>query len=109
LIPIISLLFNVSPINVDVERFAIMGFPLALSIFAVRHYVQAWVMEDEERGFHLVGGLLMIGTWWVFILGFVYTLLRKKVPYVPTPKDDQEESNWILNVPNIAIILLSLV
>ena len=67
-----------------------------------------WVMEETERGFHVVGGLLLIGTWWIYILGLVYTLIRKKVPYIPTPKDDSEPDNWKLNIPNIAVLLISL-
>ena len=65
-------------------------------------------MEDQERGFHFVGGLLMIGTWWIFIVGLIYTIIRKKVPYIPTPKDSQEENNWRLNIPNIIVIIVSL-
>lgn len=108
-IPIASLLLNTSPVNIDFLSFFTLGFPLAILIILIRHFVQKWVMEEEERGFHLVGGLLMIGTWWIFLVGFVYTILRIKVPYIPTPKDDEEEDNWRLNFPNLALILLSLV
>jgi len=109
LIPIASLLLNVSPIKINLITFGLIGFPMIASIVVIRHYVQRWVMEDKERGFHLVGGLLMMGTWWVFILGFVYTIIRKPVPYIPTPKDSTEEDNWPLNVPNLIVLGLSLI
>ncbi|MFA4868861.1 MAG: glycosyltransferase family 2 protein [Pedobacter sp.] len=108
LIPIISLFFNVSPIQLNITDFGIAVLPFIVSTLMIRHFVQWWVMEDEERGFHVVGGLLIIGAWWIFILGFVYTLIGKKVPYVPTPKDNNEANNWPLNIPNITILVLSL-
>lgn len=108
IIPIASLTLNISPVNIDFSKFFILAFPLTVLIILIRHFVQKWVMEEEERGFHLVGGLLMIGTWWIFLLGFVYTLLRIKVPYIPTPKDDEEDDNRLLNLPNMLVILASL-
>lgn len=108
LIPIISLFFDVSPIRINITDFGLTIFPFIAATLMIRHFVQWWVMEDDERGFHVVGGLLMIGTWWIFILGLVYTIIGKKVPYVPTPKDGNEANNWPLNIPNIAVLLLSL-
>ena len=108
IIPVASLVFNTSPVNIDFSKFFILAFPLTVLIILIRHFVQKWVMEEEERGFHLVGGLLMIGTWWIFLVGFVYTLLRIKVPYIPTPKDDEENDNWLLNLPNLLVIVISL-
>lgn len=108
LIPIISLFADVYPLRMDFTDFLIISIPFVTSVVLIRHYVQQWVMEDNERGFHVVGGLLLIGTWWVFILGFIYTIVRKKVPYLPTPKSIQEENNLRLNLPNIIILLLSI-
>lgn len=108
LIPILSLSLGFIPFQLDLVDFALLGLPVVSSIVLIRHFVQRWVMEEEERGFHVVGGLLFIGTWWVYILGLIYTVIRKKVPYIPTPKDDQAPDNWRLNIPNIAVLLLSL-
>jgi cellulose synthase (UDP-forming) len=108
LIPIASLLLDVSPIKINLLTFGLIGFPMIAAIIIIRHYVQRWVMEDEERGFHLVGGLLMMGTWWIFILGFVFTIIRKPVPYNPTPKDGNEANNWPLNIPNLVVLAISL-
>ena len=107
-IPVLSLILEVNPIKMDFNTFALIGLPLVIQIILIRNYVQRWVMEDEERGFHIAGGLLAIGTWWVFILGLVYTVIRKKVPYVPTPKDANEENNWPLNIPNLVVLGMSL-
>ena len=108
LIPIGSLIFNTSPINIDFLHFMVFALPLSMMAFLIRLYVQNWVMEEEERGFHVVGGLLMIGTWWIFLLGLFYTILRKKVPYIPTPKDGTEDNNWPLSIPNLVVVALSI-
>jgi len=107
-IPIIALLSGYMPMRMDLVQFLLIGMPLFVSSLAVRHYSQNWLMEERERGFHLVGGLLLIGTWWIHLLGFVFALLRRKVPYDPTPKDDKEANNWPLNIPNLLVMALSL-
>lgn len=107
LIPVLSLFLGLKPMKIDLGSFAIIALPLLGFTILIRNYVQKWVMEEKEQGFHVVGGLLLIGTWWIFILGFVYTIIRKKIPYIPTPKDAREEGNWLLNTPNIAVIVVS--
>jgi hypothetical protein len=108
LIPIFSLLFAVIPLKADLIRFGLFGVPVLVSSVLIRHYVQRWVMEEKERGFHVVGGLLLIGTWWIHTLGLIFTIVRKKVPYDPTPKDGSDPNNWRLTIPNITIGLLSI-
>jgi cellulose synthase (UDP-forming) len=107
LIPVISLVLGVSPIKLDFPDFALNGLPLFMAIILIRHYVQRWVMEEDERGFHIVGGLLFIGTWWVFVKGLLYTIIRKKIPYIPTPKDNSDNRNFDLNIPNITVLIIS--
>jgi cellulose synthase (UDP-forming) len=109
LIPIASLFADVYPLYMDFSTFAIISLPFITSVILIRHYVQRWVTEDNERGFHVIGGLLIIGTWWVFIVGFIYTIIRKKVPYIPTPKDISEENNLAINIPNICILIISII
>lgn len=108
LIPVLSLFMNVYPLKIDFSDFLVISVPFITSVVLIRHFVQEWVMEDNERGFHAVGGLLLIGTWWIFILGFVYTIIRKNVPYIPTPKDVKDEKNLKNNLPNIVVLVVSL-
>lgn len=107
LVPILSLFLGLIPMKINLAYFMLMGMPFFASIYAVRHYVQRWVMEEEERGNHLVGGLMLIGTWYIHLLGFLFTLLRRKVPYDPTPKDNREENILGPNLPNVAVALVS--
>ncbi|MGX5820680.1 glycosyltransferase family 2 protein [Chitinophaga lutea] len=108
LVPVLSLVTGYIPFRADLVEFTLLAFPAIASILLIRHYVQRWVMEETERGFHIVGGLLFIGTWWIYVLGLVYTIARKKVPYIPTPKDDSGPDDWRLNIPNIAVLVISL-
>ena len=108
LVPILCLFFAIIPLKIDLLQFAIVALPLLASTLLIRHYAQRWVMEEKERGFHVVGGLLLIGTWWIYMLGFFFTLIRRKVPYDPTPKDGSDPNNWSLNIPNMVIGLTSI-
>lgn len=108
IIPIMALLFAEMPMTINMAYFFLVGLPFFASIIVIRHYVQRWVMDEDERGLHIVGGILLIGSWWIHILGFVFTLLRRKVPYNPTPKDGQEENIYRQNIPNIIMGLFSL-
>lgn len=108
LVPIVSLVSTYIPMQVGLAYFLSYAAPLLVSIIVVRHYVQKWVMEEDERGFHIQGGLIAIGTWWIHALGFIYTLLRRKVPYNPTPKDDQEENTWGINIPNLSMAAITI-
>ena len=109
LIPVISLFTGYIPLKMDVIGFAMASFPMLAMSVLVRHYVQKWVAEENERGFHIVGGILQIGAWWVHSIGFIYTLLRKKVPYIPTPKNDSDPLPFILSIPNLCIAAVSVV
>ncbi|QJW90811.1 glycosyltransferase [Spirosoma taeanense] len=109
LIPICSLVQMQLPLYLDLPLFATVYLPLLATGFLIRQYAQRWLIERHEPGFHLVGGLLASGTWWVYVLGFIYTLLRVKVPYIPTPKDDKPRNNMILVLPNLLMCLASVV
>ncbi len=108
LIPILSLLNASLPWKGNIINFGLIYMPVFICIVSVRIYVQKWVLNKSERGIHIMGGLLLISTWWVFLLGFIYTVFRKKVPYLPTPKEDNELTNFKILIPNILVALISL-
>jgi Glycosyltransferases, probably involved in cell wall biogenesis len=108
LIPVAALFTGAIPLHMDMVNFLLAIAPLLCMTVLIRHYVQKWVAEEGERGFHVVCGLLQIGTWWVHTTGLVYTLLRKKVPYLPTPKDDTDPTPLSLHIPNLLVVVVSL-
>ena len=109
LIPIISLMASEMPWKGNLIFFGVIHLPIVASTLLVRSYVQRWVMNEDERGFHLVGGLLQISAWWIFLLGLIYTIIGKKIPYLPTPKDGTDKTTWELLAPNIAVGIFCLV
>ncbi len=108
LIPILALVLSRSPWEGDLLIFILNAAPIIVCAVLIRAYIQKWVIEKKERGFHFIGGLLQITTWWVYSLGFIYTLFRKKIPYLPTPKEDSEQSSPLLILPNVLIGFASL-
>ena len=108
LIPILSLLFSVTPWRGNIIDFALVLIPVIASSLLIRTFIQKWVIEKKERGFHLVGGLLHINTWWVYMLGLFFTIIDKRIPYLPTPKEDEWNTNIKLIIPNAAIAFLSI-
>ncbi len=108
LIPILSLFAAATPWKGNMINFGLILIPVLTSMIGIRFYVQRWVMDRSERGTHLLGGLLMACTWWIYMIGFVYTVIRKKVPYLPTPKEDKELTHWKVLVPNLVVGLLSI-
>ncbi|SHF44031.1 Glycosyltransferase, catalytic subunit of cellulose synthase and poly-beta-1,6-N-acetylglucosamine synthase [Mariniphaga anaerophila] len=109
LIPVIALFTSTTPWKGNIINFGLIFLPILTSTMGIRFYVQQWVMDKSERGAHLLGGLLLACTWWIFIIGAMYTLIRKKVPYLPTPKEDTKITNWKILIPNIVVGLLSII
>jgi len=109
IIPIISLFLATTPWKGNFVNFGLIVAPVFVSIIGVRFYIQRWVIHDSERGIHLIGGLLQTCTWWIFNLGLLYTLIRKNVPYLPTPKEDKESTSWKILVPNLLVGIVSVI
>lgn len=108
IIPVSSLVLAEFPWQVDLVEFFRMTLPILIMTILIRQHAQKWLLEKHERGFHFVGGLLRIGTWWIFALGFIYTLINVKVPYIPTPKEGTPENSWKLSLPNIIACCITL-
>lgn len=108
LLPIICIFSNQIPIKLYLSECMVIGTPWLVSQLMIRQYVQKWLINDNERGFHLLGGLVFLGTWWIHLMGIFYTLIRRKVPYEPTPKDDTNGNKISIIVPNLLMLLLSL-
>jgi cellulose synthase (UDP-forming) len=108
LIPIVALVMMRLPLRLDLTDFATAFLPLFATTLLIRQYAQRWLIEKHEAGFHVFGGILSSGTWWVYVLGLVYTIFRIEVPYLPTPKQDKMRNNFLLCLPNILMILLTL-
>ncbi|WP_168194608.1 glycosyltransferase family 2 protein [Antarcticibacterium arcticum] len=108
LIPALSLFFATTPWKGNIIDFAFVLIPVAASSVLIRTFIQKWVIEKKERGFHIIGGLLHINTWWIYIVGLAYTLINKNVPYLPTPKENEWNTNYKIIIPNAIIGIISI-
>jgi cellulose synthase/poly-beta-1,6-N-acetylglucosamine synthase-like glycosyltransferase len=109
LIPVIALFSGIIPIKISIASFFQYYLPLFVAIIAIRQFNQRWLIEEHEKGAFLLGGTLLKASWWAFLLGLINTIINKKVPYIPTPKEDQYESPVKLLLPNFIIILVSII
>ncbi|OLY94694.1 hypothetical protein BUE76_06445 [Cnuella takakiae] len=107
IIPLAALLTGESPLLLEFSRAYLFLLPFFVLVLLTRQYAQNWLMEPAERGLHLTGGVLLFGTWWVHLVGFIYTLLGIKVPYIPTPKDDEYSNHFKVGLPNLLVVLAS--
>ncbi|GAB3290275.1 glycosyltransferase [Hymenobacter tenuis] len=105
-VPIASLAFSVYPWHIALDAFALHLAPLLVISLLIRYKAQRWLREPQEAGLHLAGGILRVGTWWVYLLGLVYTFLRVRVPYIPTPKEGNTRNELRISLPNILAIVL---
>ncbi|WP_226915638.1 glycosyltransferase family 2 protein [Hymenobacter siberiensis] len=107
-IPLVSLGISQFPWLVSLNALIRHAFPLLGMALLIRFYAQRWMREPGEGGLHLAGGFLLVGTWWVYTLGFLYAVLGIQVPYLPTPKVGRKYNEWALALPNILFALLLL-
>jgi cellulose synthase/poly-beta-1,6-N-acetylglucosamine synthase-like glycosyltransferase len=108
LLPIISIFSNQIPLKLYLSECMVIGVPWFISQLMIRQYVQKWLINDNERGLHLLGGIVFLGSWWIHLMGIFFTLIRRKVPYEPTPKDDKNGNKISIIVPNLIMLMLSL-
>ena len=108
LIPILSLVMSEVPWTGNIFYFLLLIGPVLCTSFVLRFYIQKWLISDDERGFHIVGGILEIISWWIYTLGFVYTLINRKIPYLPTPKNADDRTHPRLLIPNLLVGFASL-
>ncbi len=106
-VPIVSLLSFYVPLYIQFTELIFRVLPLLIGIFLIRQFAQHYVLDKYETGLHITGGILRVATWWVYLLGFLYTLIQIKVPYLPTPKKSKFVNDWRNSIPNILVILLS--
>ncbi|MDX5438512.1 MAG: glycosyltransferase, partial [Pontibacter sp.] len=108
LIPALALVLAEFPWYVSLGEFLVLFMPFFCISICIRQFAQRWYHEKNENGFHMFGGILRTGTWWIFTLGLIYAILRIRVPYIPTPKDDKPKNNLLLSLPNMMVCALSI-
>ncbi|MDF7811364.1 glycosyltransferase [Hymenobacter sp. YC55] len=108
-VPTLALVTTTFPWRVGLGEFTLHIFPFTALTLLIRLCAQRWLREPHEAGLHLAGGILRVGSWWVYALGFFYALINFKVPYIPTPKEGRPATEWLISLPNIltAVVLVA--
>jgi cellulose synthase (UDP-forming) len=87
LIPFLYFWTGILPAQMSFLEFVTHGFPIVFFSTTIYLYVQKWLCDPKtERGIHWRGMIMKFACWPVFFLGFVLSLLNKKIPYIPTAK-----------------------
>ncbi|MFA6260280.1 MAG: glycosyltransferase family 2 protein [Bacteroidia bacterium] len=87
IIPFFYFWFHIIPVEMYFVHFLQYWLPVALIGVAIYMYVQQWLCDPEsERGLHWRGSILKFAAWPVFIMGLLFALVDRKIPYIPTAK-----------------------
>lgn len=87
LIPFLFFWTGLLPAQMYFMEFLKFGFPIALISLAIYLQVQQWLCHpSHESGLHWRGMVMKFACWPVFLLGFILSILDKKIPYIPTAK-----------------------
>jgi len=108
-LPILFLFFQIFAIEVPFSEYLLHAIPYMFFSTVITLYLQRWYSSKDEQGFPWRSMLLDKAAWFVYVMGFVFTIVGKKVVYMPTPKNKNEVliNPWIV-VPNAAVIVLSI-
>ncbi|MEK0447591.1 MAG: hypothetical protein RLZZ399_2912, partial [Verrucomicrobiota bacterium] len=107
-LPVLCLASGEMPLQMPLQEFLALYIPVLLIVSLIRQRTQEWAIEESDRGAHLIGGLLGTGCWWAFFRGALCALLRIRLPYIPTPKDNETADAWGLAIPNLIAAAASL-
>ncbi len=90
-----------------IENFLVMGAPVAIIGATAYIFAQRWLCHPEmERGLHWRGFLLKVACWPVYLLGFILSLIRAKIPYIPTSKEAVKGRFFQLIWPHLILLVI---
>jgi cellulose synthase (UDP-forming) len=108
-IPFIYLFFGRHPAVVLMSEYVQHALPVGLCGVVIYRFMQRWLCDPaRERGLHWRGTLLKLGSWSVYLKGFVLSVLGVAVPYIPTSKEKRTGKFWKQAQVPLLLILLSL-
>lgn len=107
-IPLLYLLTGVQPARMFLGEYLAHAIPVGLFGAINYRFVQRWLVDpDRERGWHWRGMLLKIGSWSVYLKGFLLAVANVAVPYIPTAKERQKGRFFRLAAMPLAVMAIS--
>lgn len=106
ILPIVFLLTGLIGVASTVQSFVVHIAPLVLMNLVIRRFGQRFLLNREERGWHLTGMVLLFASCFAHAAGLMAALARTHVPYLVTSKSRQ--SAGLARVrPHIAVAAAS--
>ncbi len=107
LIPFLYFFLKIVPANMDILEFIQLGSVVLFAAAAIYAYAQRFLTDREtESGFHWRGMILKYATVPAFIYAFGLTLLKKRIPYLPTAKTAVRSFMNPFVIPLLAYVVL---
>jgi cellulose synthase (UDP-forming) len=107
LLPIVFLFMQIYAIEMPIDGFFLHVIPYLIMSNIITWYIQRWYSDSTERQVPWRSMVMEKGTWYIYTLAFFYSLLGKNVPYVPTPKSGTQRTDFVLLLPHILAVCLS--
>ncbi len=87
LIPYLFFFTGQMPVTIHFAEFLPKAMPVAVIGLSIYLYCQKWLCHPAvEWGLHWRGMILKFACWPVFFLGFILSIINRKIPYIPTAK-----------------------
>ena len=86
LVPVLYFFTGILPARMNFADFLVKGSLIVIIAALIYAYAQRFLCDPSERGFHWRGMILKYSSWPVFFFGFVLSLVRSDIPYIPTSK-----------------------
>lgn len=87
LFPFLFFATGIMPASMALSEFVVHGSWIVVFSALIYMFSQRWMCHAAtEQGFHWRAMILKYATWPVFFFGFVLTLVKHEIPYIPTSK-----------------------
>ena len=85
------------------ESFLARSLPLAVIAILIRWFMlRSWGTEPVARkGLHFKGSSLVLSIWPIYLLSLICTIIRKRIPFMSTPKDSSGDVKLWMITPQI--------
>lgn len=87
LIPYVYFWTGILPASMSFSEFVIHILPIGIFGMSIYLFVQSWLCDPPtERGLHWRGTVLKYACWPVYFMGFLLSLIKAEIPFIPTAK-----------------------
>jgi len=108
LLPLLYLWMNQTPTNFSPFEFFFYLSPWLFNTVILFFYSQRFLCDSREKGLMWRGLILQILSYPIHILGIVYALIGKQIPYLPTAKAPADTYPLAMLFPQILIVVATL-